>query len=142
MVDYPIEFRAEVEDEGGEEWILETEEGLRTEMNIPEEFGGGTEKPSPEDLFNASLASCILATFRVTAERKGLEYDKITSKCSTSLDRGEEGRPVMKEAEINVRVEGVSDQDLAEKIGEISEKNCFIHNSVETEVRTEFEFAD
>ena len=37
-------------------------------------------------------------------------------------------------------VYGVSDQVLAEKIGGISEKNCFIHNSVKTDVETSFEF--
>lgn len=140
MVKYPVNFEAEVEYSGGENWNLETEEGLETAMSVPEEFGGDAEKPSPEDLFNASLASCILATFKVTAQRKELQYDKINSNCSTSLDRGKEGRPIMKEAEIKVSVEGVSDQELAEKVGKISEKNCFIHNSVKTDVRTEFEF--
>ncbi|MFB6242185.1 MAG: OsmC family protein [Candidatus Nanosalina sp.] len=119
---------------------METKEGLETGMSVPKEFGGDAEKPSPEDLFNASLASCILATFKVTAQREGLEYEKITSNCSTRLDRGDEGRPVMKEAELKVTVGGVSNHDLAEKVGEISEKNCFIHNSVETDVKTEFEF--
>lgn len=140
MVKYPIEFKAKVLDDGSNQWSLETEEGLKTEMSVPDEFGGDAENPSPEDLFNSSLASCILATFRVTAQRKGLKYERITSKCSTNLDRNDEGRPVMKQAEITVSVEGVSDNDLAEKIGEISKRNCFIHNSVKTNVKTEFKF--
>ena len=140
MVEYPIEFEAEVSDNGSDEWNLETDEELKTRMSVPKEFGGDSEKPSPEDLFNASLASCILATFKVTARRKGLDYESITSRCTTRLDRGDEGRPIMKEAEIMVTVGMVSDLELAEKVGKISEKNCFIHNSVETEIEMDFEF--
>ena len=140
MVNYPIEFRAEIQDDKGEEWKLETEENMETFMSAPEEFGGDSENPSPEDLFNASLASCFLATFKVTAQRKGLNYEKITSESSTKLDRDEDGKPMMKEAKITVNIEGASDHDLGREIGEIAEKNCFIHNSVETEVNTEFKF--
>ena len=140
MVDYPVRFQAEVSDEGNHTWGLETEENLERDMSVPEEFGGDSDNPSPEDLFNASLASCILATFKVTAERKGLKYEEISSECVTELDRGEDGRPIMKKAEITVKVKRSSDQELAEEVAEISEKNCFIHNSVKTDVNTNFEF--
>lgn len=140
MVDYPIRFEAEVSDDGSDGWVIETAEDLETGMSVPKEFGGDSENPSPEDLFNASLASCILATFKVTAGRKGLEYESIEAESWTILERGDEGRPVMKDAEIKVKVKEVSNLDLAREIGDISEKNCFIHNSVRTDVETDFEF--
>jgi len=34
----------------------------------------------------------------------------------------------------------LDDHDKAEKVAEAAEKNCFIHNSVKTDVRTNFEF--
>lgn len=142
MVEYPVKFEATAEESSEEEeWEVSTTEGMETRMTTPEEFGGDSENPSPEDLFTASLTSCVLATFRITAERKGLEYERIEVNCEAALDRGEkEGRPVMKEADLEIRVEGVSDMDLAEQIGKISERNCFIHNSVNTDVNTSFEF--
>jgi len=143
MVDYPVSFNAKVEaEESSKTWRLNTEENLETEMSTPEEFGGDSENPSPEDLFNASLASCMVATFKVTAQRKGLDYSNIEGKCETQLDRNEEGRPVMKRSKINIKVEGVFNKDLADEVAKISEKNCFIHNSVETDVKTSFEFTE
>jgi organic hydroperoxide reductase OsmC/OhrA len=141
MVDYPVEFNSKSQAEKkDEDWHLETDEGLKTEMSVPEVFGGDKENPSPEDLFSASLQTCMIATFKTIAERKGLEYEEILSEASVTLDRGEDSRPIMKEANINLEVSGVKDQEKAEKVTQATEKNCFIHNSVNTDVRTEFEF--
>jgi len=141
MVNYPVKFNSRSEAENGEKtWHLETDEGLETAMSVPEEFGGDRENPSPEDLFSASLQTCMIATFKTIAERKGLEYEEIVSEGSVTLDRGEDSRPIMKEADINLEVSGVKDQEKAEKVTQATEKNCFIHNSVKTDVRTEFEF--
>ncbi len=141
MVNYPVDFdsRSEAGKEDSE-WHLETGEGLETEMSVPEEFGGNTDNPSPEDLFSASLQTCMIATFKTIAERKGLEYEEISSEASVSLDRGKDSRPVMKEAEIELITEGIINKEKAEKVAQATEKNCFIHNSVKTDVRTSFEF--
>lgn len=144
MVDYPVDFKAKAKGSSRESgWEVSTSEGLETEMTTPEEFGGDSENPSPEDLFTASLTSCILATFKITAERKNLEYEKIEVECDASLERDDkEGRPVMKEAKVDILVEKVSDKELAREVGQISDKNCFIHNSVKTDVETSFEFTE
>ncbi len=141
MVEYPVEFNSESRVKNGEKkWSLETGEGLQTEMSVPEEFGDDNEYPSPEDLFSASLQTCMTATFKTIAERKDLEYENIVAEASVNLDRGEDTRPVMKDAEINLNVTGLDDHDKAEKVAEAAEKNCFIHNSVKTDVKTSFEF--
>lgn len=141
MVDYPVEFNSRSDAEKGEEkWSLETDEGLKTDMTVPEEFGGDSENPSPEDLFSASLQTCMIATFKTIAERKNLSYDRISSEATVNLNRGEDSRPVMKEAEIDLEVKGVEDQKKAEEVAQATEKNCFIHNSVKTDVRTSFDF--
>ena len=141
MVDYPIEFRSESKtDKGDSKWSLKTSEGLETEMSVPKEFGGDEEKPSPEDLFSASIQSCMIATFKTIGKRKNLSYDSIESEARIILDRGDDSRPVMKEGEIDVIVKGVRDEEKASKVASAAEKNCFIHNSVKTDVRTSFEF--
>ena len=141
MVDYPVKFTSRSEAEKGEEnWHLETDEDLKTEMSVPKEFGGDNAKPSPEDLFSASLQTCMIATFKTIAERKNLEYEKLFADASVKLDRGEDSRPIMKEGKIDLRVEGISEKEKAEKVAQAAEKNCFIHNSVKTDVKTNFEF--
>ena len=141
MVDYPVSFKSSAEAEkGSQQWEVSTDENLQSDMTVPEEFGGDSENPSPEDLFNASLATCIVATYKITAERKNLDYSNIEAECETLLDRNKDGRPVMKKSEIQITVKQVSDQELAEEVGEITERNCFIHNSVKTQVETEFNY--
>lgn len=143
MVDYPVSFNSRSDAENGEEkWHLETDEGLETDMSVPEEFGGDSENPSPEDLFSASLQTCMIATFKTIAERKNLKYNRIKSEASVNLDRGDDSRPVMKDGKINLEVSGVKDDEKAEKVAQATEKNCFIHNSVRTDVRTSFEFTE
>lgn len=143
MVDYPVEFSSESEVENGEDkWSLETAEGLKTKMSVPEEFGGDKTEPSPEDLFSASLQTCVVATFNTIAERKGLNYGKIKSEASVRLDRGDDSRPIMKNGEITVEVTQVEDRSKAEEVADITERNCFVHNSVKTEIETSFVFND
>jgi|GEM_PF-526519 len=141
MVDYPLNFKAESQAEKEEKkWRLKTDEGLKTEMSTPEKFGGSSTNPSPEDLFNASLNTCILATFKITAERKNLEYETLEVNSDTSLARNDDGRPVMRESDIEVGVFGITDRELALEVAEICERNCFIHNSVKTEIKMNFKF--
>lgn len=141
MVNYPVDFSSESKAENEEKtWSLETSEGLKTEMSVPEEFGGDKKNPSPEDLFSASLQTCMIATFKTIAERKGLEYERIESEARVTLDRGDDSRPVMKKGEIELEVDGIGDKEKAEDVAQATDKNCFIHNSVKTDVRTSFEF--
>lgn len=142
MVEYPVNFDAEAESSSEEKgWKVSTAEGLEREMATPEEFGGDNENPSPESLFTASLTSCILATFKVTAQRKDLEYGRVKVDGTAKLERGEkEGRPFMKEAELEITVTEVSDDELAEEVAEITDRNCFIKNSIQTDVQTDFKF--
>jgi len=46
----------------------------------------------------------------------------------------------MKNAEIVVEVYGTKDEKLGEEVAQITERNCFIHNSVKTDVDTKFNF--
>jgi organic hydroperoxide reductase OsmC/OhrA len=142
MVDYPVKFNSESQAEKkDEDWHLETDEGLETDMTVPEEFGGDSNNPSPEDLFSASLQTCMIATFKTIAERKDLDYQRIESEASVNLDRGEDSRPVMKKADINLGVKGIDEKEKAENVAQATEKNCFIHNSVKTDVRISFELS-
>ncbi len=109
-------------------------------MSVPEEFDGTDDVPSPEDLFNASIMTCVIATFKSIADRKGLKYSSISAEAEGVLGRGENTRPIIKEVEITVEVNDVEDRDKAEGVASATRKNCFIHNSVKTEVTTSFKF--
>jgi uncharacterized OsmC-like protein len=142
MVDYPIEVSATAEAEkSGDGWHLNTDENLKTDMSLPEEFGGSSETPSPEDLFNASVMSCVIATFKSIAERQDLDYESIKTEAESVLDRGKDTRPVITESSIEVTVRGVNEDEKAERAVSATRKNCFIHNSVKTDVQIDFSFS-
>ncbi|AOV94794.1 hypothetical protein AQV86_02610 [Nanohaloarchaea archaeon SG9] len=141
MIDYPITFKGESETRKEEDkWSLETSENLKTQMSPPKEFGGSDENPSPEDLFTASIQTCVTATFKSIADRKDLTYRKIETEIKASLERGTDTRPMIKNAEITVKVTGVKDKEKASEIASATEKNCFIHKSVKTQIKTEYNF--
>jgi organic hydroperoxide reductase OsmC/OhrA len=141
MVEYPIKFQSESETEkNSEKWSLKTGEGLETDMSAPEEFGGSDSLPSPEDLFSASIQTCMIATLEKIAERKNLAYSSIETEGEVSLARGEDTRPVMKNAKVDVTLKGVKDKSKARKVASAAEKNCFIHNSIKTDIQTHFKF--
>ncbi|MCJ7429309.1 MAG: OsmC family protein [Candidatus Nanohaloarchaeota archaeon QJJ-5] len=143
MVQYPIEFDATVwKDSDDPQWHIETTEGLTITGDEPVSFGGTDDNPSPEDLFTASIASCIVSTFTTIAERKELEYDAIEAETEAVLDRGEDTRPVITEATIDITVFGVTDTNNAGAVEQATRKNCFIHNSVKTEVEISFTFEE
>jgi len=143
MVNYPISFKSNSEASSEDnKWSLETGEGLKTSMSVPEEFNGDEEHPSPEDLFSASIQTCMLATFKTVAERKGLIYEKLEVEAKINLDRGEDSRPVMKNGKVHIDVIGIENTEKAKNVAQAAEKNCFIHNSVKTDVKTEFKFTE
>ena len=88
MVEYPVNFGSNTSEKSDTEiWNVKTDEGLETKMSFPEEFGGSSSEPSPESLFTASIETCFVATFKMVAKRKGIDYEGIESEAVVHLDR-------------------------------------------------------
>ncbi|MFB6209744.1 MAG: OsmC family protein [Candidatus Nanohaloarchaea archaeon] len=138
MVKYPLEFESETkatEEEKRWETRLSDEE---LDVSVPEEFGGEETAASPEQIFVAALENCVVATFKTIAERKQLKFDSIESESNAVLDRAEDSRPMIEEAQIVVKVSGVENEDKADQVRQAAIKNCFIHRSVKTDIEEEF----
>lgn len=140
MVDYPVKFSSDTKSDSGANHWHASSGNFETEVSYPEEFGGEEEHPSPESLFLMAVENCLVATFTKIAERQELVFEHIDSGAEAYLDRNEEGRPVIKEAEVSITVEGVEDREKAEQVKEAALRNCFIHRSVKTEITSDFEF--
>ncbi len=130
------------------QWIGETK-GTMTiagkpsmEVATPPEFKGHEGIWSPEDLFVASVNSCIMTTFLAFAERAGLEFEKFESEAEGLLEFVE-GRFLFTKIIVRPRVALRSGEDKgkAEEILHKAEKNCLVSNSVRTEVILEPTFA-
>jgi len=90
---------------------------------------------SPEHLFTASVASCLMTTFLAVAENSKLEYTAFSCNSKGKLEKVD-GKFVMSEVllEPRVTIGDEKDRDKALKVLEKSEQACLISNSIKSKV--------
>ena len=106
------------------------------EVATPPEFPKGIPGVwSPEHLFTASVASCIMTTFLAIAENSKLEFSRFSCKSKGKLEKIEK-RFVMSEILVEpvVTLLHEKDRDRALRVLEKTEKECLISNSIKSKV--------
>ncbi|MCB1201939.1 MAG: OsmC family protein [Leptospiraceae bacterium] len=106
------------------------------QVATPPEFPGGHAGIwSPEHLFTAAVASCLMTTFIAIAENSKLTFKSFACDSKGYLDKAEKGF-VMSKVELFpvVEVYEEKDKERALRILEKAEKACLISNSVKSEV--------
>ena len=97
----------------------------------PPEFRGEAGKWSPEDLFVASVNSCIMTTFLAFAFREKLDFDLYESSSEGILERTDNGYQFTKIfVRPTIRVATEEAVEMAEKILHDSHDKCLISNSI------------
>jgi len=68
--------------------ILATHSGRLTTLDIaaPKEFNGPGDKWSPEELLVASVANCLILTFRAVANASNLEWSELSCEAKGTLE--------------------------------------------------------
>lgn len=106
------------------------------EVATPPQFPNGVEGIwSPEHLFTAAVASCLMTTFLAIAENSKLQFKEFTCKSGGKLDRVE-GKFLMTEVmlEPTVVILNEEDREKAERVLQKAEANCLISNSVNSKI--------
>ena len=105
------------------------------EVATPPEFKGHEGIWSPEDLFVASVNSCIMTTFLAFAERAGLAFEGYESEAEGLLEFVD-GRFLFTKIVVRPRVvlRPGADRQQVEEVLHQAEKNCLVSNSVRTEI--------
>ncbi|MBW8360437.1 MAG: OsmC family protein [Weeksellaceae bacterium] len=106
------------------------------EVATPPQFPNGVEGVwSPEHLFTAAVASCLMTTFLAIAENSKLEFKDFSCKSSGKLDLID-GKFMMTEVilEPTVTILNESEKEKAERVLQKSEQNCLISNSVNSRI--------
>lgn len=109
------------------------------EVASPPEFGGPAGVWSPEHLFVASLAVCLMTTFRAVAEASGLEILDYFDQSSGHLQRGEDRRYSFDTVTLRPRVV-IDDESKVERTIRLlhkAEAACLISRSVASEILLE-----
>ena len=106
-------------------------EGLETfDIAAPIQFDGPGDKWSPEDLLIASVASCLILTFRAVANASKFEWIELSCEAKGVLemvDRKTQFTEIFIHAILKTNS---NDEEKALKLLEKAENNCLITNSL------------
>jgi uncharacterized OsmC-like protein len=135
MIRFPMSFEVAASSKAGSSslWKGEAEGLIPIVCAIPTEFMGPGGGYSPEDLFALSLLNCLIATFKVYAEKSKIDFAEIKGKIQLTVDRlsGQNGF-ALTQANIFIDITGASDAERARKVLDAAIKDCAVSNSIKT----------
>lgn len=115
--------------------LISSHDKPNLQIATPPEFRGHPGIWSPEDLFVASINSCIMTTFLYYAQKENLEFLSYKSEAKGILERVE-NQLIFSEVTVKPQILVKQDIDIqkARNLVELSEKNCLISNSIKSRI--------
>jgi organic hydroperoxide reductase OsmC/OhrA len=115
--------------------------GASLEASAAPEFRGRADLPDPEEALVGALASCHMLTFLAVAARKRLVVDAYEDEAEGVLEKNDDGKLAVTRVCLRPRVvfSGEKQPDAAAllQMHDVAHRECFIANSVRTEVSVE-----
>lgn len=118
------------------EWAFDG--GVTVAASAAPGFKGKPERVDPEEALVAALSACHMLTFLAIAAKKRLVVDSYTDEAVGWLDKNAEGKLAVTKVVLRPKVAfaGAGAEQLA-ALHKAAHENCFIANSVKTEVTVE-----
>jgi len=135
MIKFPMKFEAEASSKSGIQsvWEAKADSFSPISSSIPAEFGGPGTGYSPEDLFALAVLNCLIATFKVYAEKSEVIYDQISTKASLTIDKLPSSPSFeITQVDVHFHVTGAKDPAKLRKILETSIEQCAVSNSIKS----------
>jgi organic hydroperoxide reductase OsmC/OhrA len=102
-----------------------------TEIGPPVEYGGSADTLNPEELFVASINSCLMLVFYHFADRSGVAIESYEASAEGTVEKTRDG---LRFTNVNVQAKvKIQAEDIAGKVrelAELAEKFCLVSNSV------------
>lgn len=102
------------------------------------EFRGDADRVDPEEAYVASLSGCHMLTFLALCARRRFTLDSYEDEASGWLEKREDGKMWISRVTLRPRVRFSEGTDIApeelERLHHQAHEECFIANSVKTEV--------
>jgi len=116
-----------------------------TAVSVPasatKEYRGEAERVNPEEALVAALSSCHMLTFLAVAAKHKLSLDSYEDEAVGVLEKNAEGRIAVTRVTLKPRIvwsAGVTvTPELLAKLHHDAHENCFVANSVKTQVSVE-----
>lgn len=97
----------------------------------------------PEEAFVAALSSCHMLTFLAIAAKRRYIVDSYFDKAIGELTKGDNGKEWVSRVVLNPQISFAGEKqpttEQLEKMHHLAHENCFIANSVKTEVITKIQ---
>lgn len=108
-------------------------------VGAPPDFHGTADVWSPEHLAVAAVNTCMMLTFITIAANSKLEFEAYTAAASGILEKVEGRGMVITRITVRPRItlKAGTDRAKAERVLRMTEKGCFISNSLKAEVKLE-----
>lgn len=135
MPKFPMKFEVQAIASSGMQtpWVSQTDLLPPIPTAIPPEFSGPGGGYSPEDLFALSVVNCIIATFKVYADKAKISFTTVQGKAVLTVDKlPSENGFGMVQIDITLDIANASDKDKAKKTMEISIRDCAVSNSIKS----------
>jgi uncharacterized OsmC-like protein len=135
MIKFPMKFEVQAHATPGaaSQWTAQTDLLPPIPSAIPPEFMGPGGGYSPEDLFALALLNCLIATFKVYAEKSGVNFRDIQGKVILTVDKlPSQPGFAMTQADVFFDITGVQDEAKVRKLMESSIRDCAVSNSIKT----------
>ncbi len=102
-----------------------------TKIGPPVEYGGSTDTLNPEELFVASINSCLMLVFYHFADKSGVVIESYEASAEGTVEKTRNGlrfTNVSVQAQVKAQATDVSDK--LRELAELAEKFCLVSNSV------------
>ncbi len=123
---------------GSKKCELEHPEGATLRTDAPKDIGGEASAFSPTDLVAAGLASCILTTMAMFAERNGLDLTGATAKVEKHMTTPPAARRIGK-LPVVVTLPSSVPAEWRERLERVGH-TCPVHASLHAEVEAPIEY--
>jgi uncharacterized OsmC-like protein len=123
---------------GGKKCELKHPEGAVLRTDAPRDIGGEASAFSPTDLVAAGLASCILTTMAMYAERHGIDLTGATASVEKHMTAPPAPRRIGR-LPVVVRLPESVPPEMRERLERVGH-TCPVHASLHPEVEAEIEY--
>jgi len=115
--------------------------GINIQASNPKEYFGTPELPNPEELLVSALSGCYMQTFLAVACKYGYIIDSYTDEAIGITDKNEHGKISVTKITLHPKIKfsgsKLPDDNTINKMREKAHENCFISNSINSQVSIE-----
>ena len=113
------------------------ESGIVVAASAASQFLGTEDRVDPEEAFVASIASCHMLTFVAICARKRIVVDSYSDRAIGYMEKNARGKLAVTRVDLRpeIHFQDEPEASVIERIHHLSHGECFIANSVLTEIR-------